>query len=208
MMLLLLASGCRAEETPFPVGMEPLEENTASCPDGSGSDPYPEEIGLASGTGDDFYWAHGCAYLHFPAVDAWEAFQDPDVVVDRRRIAEWSAEYDVEQGYDYSMLVHHLVRDLITVEYDITWRHALVDGETTAPEIVAVRWQKTYGASIIHLLEGSAVLRAVDDDVTRIELIEHLEAPREGPEALETFMTDLHADMVAFANGHDLPEYD
>jgi len=206
-VLFLLALGCHDVDTPFPEGMEPLEDNLASCPEGTGAHPYPEEIVLVSGTSEAFAWTHACAYVLAPAVDTWEALQQPDVVVDRRRVAEWSATFDVEEGYDFSMRIHQLVRDIITVEYDVTWRHVLVEGRTTAPEVLALRWQKTFGASVIDVLEGSAVVRAVDDDVTELELIEHLHAPTQGSGTIESFLTDLHTDVVAWVNGEELPEY-
>ncbi|MBW1880132.1 MAG: hypothetical protein JRJ84_17360 [Deltaproteobacteria bacterium] len=207
MLLLLLALGCRNVETPFPEGMEPLEENRATCPEGSGAHSFPEEIELVSGRGDEFDWTHACAYVLASAADTWEALKDPDVVVDRREVAEWSALYDVEEGYDYTMLVHHLVHDLITVEYDITWRHAVVVEGTDAPEILAVRWQKTFGASVIDILEGSMVVRSVEDDVTKLEIAQHLKAATRGPDTMESFQTDLHTDIVAFVNGDELPTY-
>lgn len=184
--------------------MEPLSDNVAECPANES-----EALSMVSGVDDEdgYNWTHACGWVHAPALDVWLALQDVDVVVDRRGVAEYSAEYDVEAGYDYSMLVHHVVRDVITVEYDVTYRHAVAQGDPEDPEVVGIRWQKTFGTSILDILEGSMVIRAEDDALTKLELIEHLKAPTQGPERIEGYFTDLFDDVVDYVNGRDLQEF-
>lgn len=198
-----LLLGCRAVETPFPPGIEPLEENTASWPEGE-----QETLSITSGETDDYAWAHARGYVHAPAGDVWQALQEPAVVVDRRRVAEYSAEPGVEPAYDFSMRIDYVVREVITVEYELTWRHAVVAGDGAAPEVLGIRWQKTYGDAVLDLLEGSMVVRAEDDELTSLEIIEHLAAPTAGPGDIEGYFQDLHTDVVAFVSGHELPTYD
>ena len=78
------AGACRNREVAFPVGLEPLETNTAPWPQGSANDPYPEELSMVSGE-DDWLWAHARGYVKAPLLTTWEALRDLDVDVDRRR---------------------------------------------------------------------------------------------------------------------------
>ncbi len=201
---LTMVSGClKDEETPFPAGLEPLEDNTAVFPeDGS------ETLNVVGGETDDWVFAHSRGYVHAPLADTWAAFRDPAVNTDRRRVSEYSTEPVDDADVDYSYVIHTTVHDIIDVDYDITWRHGLKDGTLELPESAAIRWQKTFGAAIIETLEGSIVLREGDDGITEVEIIQHLGAPGRESEEIEQFHLDMHADAVATVNGVALDELD
>jgi hypothetical protein len=99
--------------------------------------------------------------VHQPLAKTWAAFQDPEVVVDRRKVDAWRVTPNVEEGFDVSFRVHNTVNYILTVDFDITWRQSAIQGDRTAPEVVAVRFQKTYGTSFIELLSGSVIAREV-----------------------------------------------
>lgn len=196
----LLAGGCFSDQkTKFPPGLEPLEEDLAEPPV-SQDEPYPEQLSLRRGS-DDWDWVHARAYVHAPLARTWEALRDPLVDVDDGRVDDWSITYDVEDGYDYSYRIHNVSEDIITVEFDITWRHGAVEGTVDAPELVAIRYQKTNGTEFIDMLRGSIVLRPVDDEVTELEMVEHLQAAAGGTPEIEAYFNDVFSDTLAFVHG-------
>lgn len=202
LILLLSAGGAGCfgnEKTSFPPGLEPLEENRAEPP-ASQDEPFPEDISLAHGNASNWDWAHGRAYVHAPLARTWEALRDIDVCVDDGRVDRWSATTDVEEGYDYSFRIHNEADDIITVEFDITWRQSAVEGSVDDPELVAIRYQKTNGTEFIDLLEGSIVLRPIEDEVTELDMVEHLEAAAGGTPEIEAYLRNVFTDAVAFVH--------
>lgn len=195
MIVLLLA--CGSKETVFPAGFEPLVPNVAELPLDA-----PETMDLVVGSEDAFDWANARGTIDAPLADVWVALKQPDTAVDRRAVDEWTVDFDVEPEYDVSYVVHTRVVDLVTIEYDLTWRQGEVD-----EDVISARWQKTDGASIVDLLEGSIVLTALEDDVTSVEIVEHLNTPGDESERLTSFFTDLWASLVAASHGEPLPVY-
>ena len=195
MILWLLA--CGSKETVFPAGLEPLAPNAAVSPD-DGS----ESVDVVLGSDESFDWANARGTIHAPLADVWVALKQPDTTVDRRAVDEWTTEFDVEPEYDVSYVVHTRVVDLVTIEYDLTWRQGAID-----EDVIAARWQKTDGASIIDLLEGSVVLTAVDEG-TSVEIVEHLQTPADEADRLNSFFTDLWASLVAASHGDPLPDWE
>lgn len=208
--LLLSMLACFGDEiTPFPAGLEPLEDCSAGYPSASGSDDTPQGILTNSGQEEDWRWATGCGYLDADVATAWRAIQDEDVVTDRRKASQWErADDGHEPDYDVSFRVWTEVEDILTVDYTIDWRQGVWEGDAEAPESVVARWQKTDGIEIIELLEGSILLDATEDGGSRIQVVEHLEAPGYDPEDLAQYIEDLHASIVAAAAGQALPAYE
>lgn len=208
---LAFSIGClREESTPFPDGLEPLEDCSPGFP--GGEDNTPESINTAGGEDEenDWYWGHACGYVHADVDQVWAALQDADVVVDRRRVSEWEVtETDREPDYDVSFRVHNLVEDLLTVEYDIDWRQGIWEQDDDGVvESVAIRWQKTEGVAIIEVIQGSIVIQQVDEGVTSIEIVEHVKAPQFSGDEVEQFTIDLYGSMLAWLDGDPLPVYE
>lgn len=195
MIVWLMA--CGSEETVFPAGLEPLAPNVAVFPA-----QETEDVDLVLGSEDAFDWANARGFVHAPLADVWVALKQPDTTVDRRAVDEWTVDFDVEPDYDVSYVVHTRVVDLVTIEYDLTWRQGEID-----EDVVSARWQKTDGASILSLLEGSIVLTSVEDEVTSVEIVEHLQTPGDESERLSAFFTDLWTSLVAASHGEPLPAY-
>lgn len=210
--VLLLAGGllgCDSDEaTEFPDGLAPLEESTAPAPDPIDGDPFPEDVRFVVGTEDEYSWAHGRGFVHKPLSETWAAMRDPEVCVDRREVDEWSVENDIEKEYDFSYRIHNIVNDIITVEFDITWRQGVVEGDLDKPELVGARFQKTFGTTFIELLSGSVVARAKDENTTELEFVEHLRATGKGSETVQSYLRDYFASIVAKAHGKPLPTYE
>ena len=218
------AAGCRSGPgLPLEIdALTPLEPNRAPAPDPVGDDPYPEVLEVVSGGDGDPWWAHGRGYVQAPFADVWAATIDPDVGVDRREIDEWTVTDDPRATLDASYRVENVARDVLTVRYELWWRHerqtedpATADGDEgddSAPDPVVTsvtRWDKTDGTNFIDLLAGSIVLRPVEGaaDVTEIELIEHLDAALRDDETIASYLRDLHASIVAAAHGEALPSW-
>ncbi len=206
--LALLGAGCfGSETTEFPEGLEPLGENDLEGP-GTPDDPYPEEFQVEGENGARFSTVLGRGYIHAPPADVWAAYRDPAVGADRRTSPGWTSEPVADHPYDDSYVIHHIATEIITVEWDVTWRHGLVEGTPEEPELVSIRWQKTDGSTAIAVLEGSILLRPVGDgDITEVELVYHANAIGAGTDRFMRYMQDIYEDAVAVTHGEPLPTY-
>jgi len=204
-----LAVGCFGNEiTEFPDGLEPLGENTLAGP-GTMTDAFPEEYELEGTGGSRFDQVLGRGYIHAPIADVWAAFQEPSVGADRRTSPEWSSDPINDSPYDASFVVHHIAHDVVTVEWDVTWRQGVVTGTAAEPELVAIRWQKTSGSTLISIIEGSMLLRPVGDgSITELELVYHASAAAAGTDTFVRYMQDIFNDAVAVTHGTPLPTFD
>ena len=205
-----LAAGCYGNETsPFPPGLEPAGDNVAEYPTPEGDDAYPEKLTLVTGTNDSYAWANAKGYIHAPLADVWAALQDPEVVVVRRKVDKWSVTDDVEPEYEVSFRVSETVYDLITVDFQVTWREGTVErsAPAEAPTSVIAVFQKTWGSTVIESMKGSVLLKRVDDGTTAVETVEHLDALMSAEESVASYQPDLFASLKARAHGQPLPTY-
>lgn len=204
----LLLGGCwGTEETPFPDGLEPLDENDLPGP-GTDADPYPEDYQLEGSHSGRYDLILGRGYIHAPVAAVWAAFQNPAVGADRRTSPTWTSTPLDDPDYDASFVVHHVANDIVTVEWDVTWRESVVTGSVEEPEIVALRWQKTDGSTLISVIEGSMVLRPVGDgSITELELAYHANATGASLDSYLRYMRDIFDDAVAVTHGEPLPTY-
>jgi len=206
-LLIPLCSGCFGTSlSDFPPGFEPLEESAVDAPGAAGE--LPETFALALGTTDDnVHWGHLRGFVHGPLAAVWAAYQQPDVIVDRRRVAAYTATPDIEPDLDFSLAIDQVVRDILTIEYRLVWRHGAA-GDPADPEKVAIRWQKTEGSALIDTLRGSVLLLPTDDpEITEIQSMQHLKAPRTSTDDVQGLLTDVWFDVVAATHGRALPTY-
>lgn len=210
---LTLAIGLNAcgsgRDEDFEPGLEPLEPMQVDAPEPGADGQLPQDFELQTGEADEgLLWGHLRGYVHAPLPLVWAAYQRADVVVDRRRVERFTARPDIEPEYDFSLAIDQVVRDILTVEYTLTWRHGAV-GDPLEPDKVSMRWQKTDGTPLIDTLRGSVVLLPTDDpDITEIQSIEHLKAPRTDTDEIEGLLTDVWFDVIAAVEGEPLPIYD
>lgn len=201
LLLPLLVACGDGKVVEFPAGLEPLEPIVADCP--SGAD---DAVTTESGETDEWTWTHGCGAVRAPYAAVVAAVRDPDVGVDRRKVAEYTVTWDVEPEYEVSYAVATIVHDLVDVEYTLTWRHGdVTDGEG------ATRWRMTETDPFVSLIEGSVTtLQDADDpDLTWLHVVYHVDAPAQmNPDVTRTFVEDLHASVAAVAAGEPLPTYE
>jgi hypothetical protein len=202
---LVACNGSQSSE--FPAGLEPIGPNPAAFPPADGTDPYPETYNLVSGETDAYSWAAVKGYLHAPITDVWTALKNPDAVVDRRKVNTWTTTWNVETGYDVSFMNDETVYDIITVEFQVTWRESHIAGTIDAPEKVAANYQKTNGSTVMQLLAGSVALTKIDDQTTAFECIEYIAAVIQASESVQSFQPDLYNSIKALSHGDPLPTY-
>lgn len=207
-----LGSGCLGScfdsgATDFPDGLEPLEDNTAPAMPPAGGDPYPEGLSLVLGTNDMYSWGHGRGWIKAPAAVVWEVVKDPMVIADRRKTDEQTYMLDTEPEYEWSYQIHYVVHDLIDVDWDEAFRFGTIEGTPEAPKLALARSQKVYGLNIIHLIEGSIIVRHVDDQTCEVEIIRHLDAYMAGEGDIQSYIEDMYASIRAVAHGEPLPTY-
>ena len=199
-----LAVGC-GSKTPFPEGLAPLENNKASWP-AEGNEVIETAFGTEDEKDDGYTWGHARGYVNRPLASVYTALVKPRVSANRRSLAEYTVQNNVED-YAHSYALHNRVEDLISFEFTITWRHGALDGDEEAPEEVGSRWQKTEGSDVIELQRGSVYTWAVDDSTTAMEFVIHQRSMGDDRDIVETYLDDYFADILASAHGDPLPEY-
>lgn len=165
----------------------------------------PEALWVTSGGDDELWWADARGYIHAPLAAVWHAALDPEVGVDRREVSDWTVTPDPVPGLAASYRVDLLVEDVITVEYELWWRHELQKGTEADPQLVVAVWAKTDGTPFIDLLQGSLVLRRAGDDLTEVELQEELKAALRDDATVVSYLQDFFASLVAASHGQPLP---
>ncbi|MFW5878862.1 MAG: hypothetical protein ACOCVR_03500 [Myxococcota bacterium] len=189
-------------------GLEPMEEENLAPYPGSDDDPHPEELGVTRGEAEDYEWVHARGFVHAPTADVWEAVRDPDVLVDRRRVGEWSTIFDVDSRVPVSFVTSNVVYDVITLRFDTMWRQAHLEGSEERPVRVLARGDLSEPSMLLSVLKTSVTLEELDDDLTEIGLVRHIDAVAAGADDAEQYLRDLYESIVAVAHGRPLPRWD
>jgi len=202
--ILALLIGCN-QKTPFPEGLAPLEDNRAPWPS-EGAETIRTHFSIEEEADGGFTRGHARGWVARPIADVYAALVKPRVSANRRSLADFTVEHNVE-AYPHSYALHNRVEDIITMEFTITWRHGALDGDEDNPEEVGTRWQKTDGSDVIELQRGSVYTRAHDDGLTAVELVLHQRSMGDDREIIEDYLDDYYADILAASHGEPLPEY-
>ena len=203
MLWLFIACAGTKSETPFPDGLEPLEELMVELP------PPSSEDRVAWTSGDEEITL-GCIFE--AALNRyrwwWSALRQPEVFIDMREIAEYTIEEVEDPVYDYVYNVHNVVHNILTVESDVQWRHG---GERSDDQLslAGVRWQKVAGTDYIAALQGSVQILPVEgSELVEVQVIEHLTATLDQEDNAIQYVTDLYERWNAVVNGDPLPTYE
>lgn len=201
------SAGCGSNvETSFPPGLTPLAPVVLAVRGATPGNPYPENLSVESGNGD-YAWGRGRGFIRAPLARVYEALRDPDVTADRRRVARYAVTPNVEPAYPASYRVRNVVEDIITLEFDITWRLGPFEGSPEEPTAYSGVYQKTWGSSYIDMIRGSMLVKRVDQGVTEIQMVRHVQAAQQNEAELEQYMLDAFDSVVARVNGRALPRY-
>lgn len=205
--LTLLLTACGAPPVELPADLVPLDEvNQAPLPAPDGDVDYPEGFNVVGDDEGDYHWAHGRGYVRRPMAHVWNALQDPEVTIDRRRVHSWEITKGVIPSRAASWRAKNTVHEYgFTVDFTSEWNVDISGGTTESPEAVAGRAKKIAGTSFIYLLEDSIVLRAVEDDVTLVELIRHSDTLNTGEAENMQYVKDVYETLRERAWGRAFP---
>jgi hypothetical protein len=204
--------------TMFPAGLEPWEPmNMATPPAAQPGDPYPEQITFYRTSWRDpatmrsVPSVHARAFIRAPLAAVWPAIHDPQTGRDPVsshgfRVVEWAT----EPMYAFSYKTYVLVHNVIELEWNVNWRHGVVEGTLDAPRVVSARWQKTWGSDAIRALEGSLVARVAPNDpnVTALEYQYHLDSVASGHDTIEGYLRVIYGRTRDRAHGVPLDPND
>lgn len=209
LVLCMVALGaCGGDiSTPFSPGLAPLEAVTVAAPAATAADAHPEALTALRGESPDYEWVQARAYVHAPLARVYEALRDPEVVTDRRRVSTWTARRGTEPMYPFSFVVHNVVHDIITIEFDVAWRLGPIEGTESTPTRVGARYQKTEGSSYIERMEGSVVVVAVDDHTSELQFVRRINSSGSGAADAEQYIRDCYASVLARVRGEPLPTF-
>ena len=205
LLATVILAGCQDNiSTPFPAGLEPIEE-----------DPVPVQQGgartemLVTTAKDDnagVRHAYGRGYVLLPPAQVWLAAKAPEVMFARCSTDARTVTPNDEPAYEFSFLVHYVVHNVLTVEWDDQWRFGTVEGTPEAPTLAMSKHQKISGSDFITRSEGTVEVSATDDPaVTELAFVEILDAAGgSDADVVKGLQTNYDA-MVAAAHGNPIP---
>jgi len=200
---VLALEGCQGSvSTPFPPGLEPFADS-----DAPGELPPPEGEQLqASASSEGMISVYGRGQVLAPPAVLWRAAKVPEAMVARCTTTRQDFTLDNEPEHELSFLVHYVVDDILTVEWDDQWRGDVVTGTGEAPELAMVKHQKVEGSDFIYVSEGSVQIRATPDpEVTELWFVEHLRAISGSSDDVLGGMRDNYDALVALAHEQAIP---
>lgn len=196
----VVVSGCQSDiSTPFPPGLEPLETN----PVPAASAPFTEELRMTSEE-NPFIKIYARGFVLVAPDVLWAAAKNPEANAAACTTSEHSITPDSQPEYEFSFMVHYIVHNVLTVEWDDQWRFG------TLTNAGAMRWlikhQKVQGSDFIRLSEGTIELSATEDPhVSELSFVEHLDAFGGGPDDVRKGVRRNYEALVAVAHGQPIP---
>ena len=197
-LLTALLAGCQDNiSTPFPEGLEPFEDNKVVAQPGG---PFVEMLRTATDD-KDFIHVYGRGFVLVPHAELWAAAKHWEPNVSTCKTDEQSVTEANESQYEYSFLVHYVVHEFVTVEWDDQWRFGEID-ETLG----MIRHQKVQGSDFIDLSEGTIqVLATADPNVSELAFVEHLDATMATTGDVLQGVQHNYDALVAVAHGSPIP---
>lgn len=199
---VLVLAGCQDNvATPFPPGLEPLDDNAVG--DATGA---PTEVLRSKTVSGEHVNVHGRGYVLVAPATLWALTKQPAAMMARCSTDEQQITEANDPAYEFSFLVHYIVRDILTVEWDDQWRYGVVEGTSDAPLLGMIRHQKTQGSDFITVSEGTIQVLATDDaDVSELAFVEHLDAVSGDAGDVLAGMQHNYDALVALAHGSLIP---
>jgi hypothetical protein len=199
----LLVAACQSNvNTPFPPGLEPLEDNPVPTQQGGAR----TETLVTQAMDSDYIHVYGRGYVLAPPAAVWLAAKTPQVMVARCSTDSQTITANDDPSYEFSFTVHYVVHEVITVEWNDQWRYGTVEGTPEDPMLAMMRHQKTDGSDLITLSEGTVEVNETDDpNVTELAFVEHLNASGGGDSDVIKGVQNNYNAMVASSHGNPIP---
>jgi hypothetical protein len=195
---VLLLCACQESITSeFPEGLEPIEDNrVAEQPDG----PFNEELRTDSKE-DDLIRVYARGFVLVSPAAMWTAAKSSAPNVSTCKTDEQHVTEANEPQYEYSFLVHYVVHDFLTVEWDDQWRFGTVNDS-----LAMIKHQKVQGSDFIRLSAGTIqVLATSDPNVSELAFVEHLDATAASVGDVVQGVRHNYDALVATAHGVSIP---
>lgn len=196
--------GCQDNvSTPFPPGLEPFADG--DVPAGLPA-PEGEQLQTMSSSSGGTIRAYGRGLILAPPAALWAASKQPEAMVARCNTTRYTVTPDTEPEHELSFLVHYVVDDFLTVEWDDQWRGDVVQGTAEAPALAMIKHQKVQGSDFIYLSEGSIELHATaDPGATELWFVEHLHALSGSADQVLRGMRDNFDALAAVVREQPIP---
>src|SRR5262249_32335066 len=121
--LALACAACQSDvNTPFPPGLEPLEDN--AVPEQQGG-AYTEVL-RTSADDTDYIHIYARGYVLVAPGVLWAAAKNPDANVAVCSTDQQIVTPNDQPEYEYSFVVHYIVNNVVTVEWDDQWRFGTI----------------------------------------------------------------------------------
>jgi len=200
---LLLAAGCQdSVSTPFPPGLEPFSDNDVP---GELPDERVEVLSTSS-LNDGLIRVYGRGFVLAPVSVLWRVAMVPEGMVARCNTTTQTLMLGNEPEHELSFLVHYLVDDILTVEWDDQWRGGRITDESDPSLFAMIKHQKVEGSDFIDISEGSIQIRTTDDpDVSELWFVEHLKAISGSADDVAGSMQDNYDALVELAHDRPIP---
>lgn len=200
---LLLAAGCQGSvSTPFPPGLEPFSDNDVP---GELPDDRVEMLRTKSSNAG-MIRVYGRGFVLAPPSELWRVAMVPEGMIARCNTTTQTIMLGNEPEHELSFLVHYLVDDILTVEWDDQWRGGRITDESDPSLFAMIKHQKVQGSDFIDISEGSVQIRATDDpEVSELWFVEHLKAISGSADDVGGGMQDNYDALVELAHGRPIP---
>jgi len=201
---LLAGVGCQDDiKTPFPAGLEPLEDNVIPVQQGG---EYTEMLRTSTSDSNEIK-IYGLGYVLAAPGDVWAASKNPEANVAMCSTNQQDITPNNDPAYEFSFIVYYTVNNVLTVQWDDQWRWGVIEGTLEAPTLGMIKHQKTDGSSFIELSEGTIQLAAVEGnpDVTELSFVEHLKSVGGGVSDVLKGVQHNYDALVAVAHGNPIP---
>jgi len=203
--LSAFALACSSDvATDFPPGLAPIEDVGTVPPAANGADAHPEALALDKGQDDDSNWVHAAGFVHASVKDVYAALATPDVIADRHNVTSYSTTMNVED-YEVSFRLHYKIDNIVTVEFDLTFREGHVSGTADAPTAVSVVYAKTYGSNLVKMMRGSIEVTRIDDQTSELVFAQRMVATQTNQDNIEKWTRGIFASVVAKVHAQPLP---
>ncbi|MGN6111324.1 MAG: hypothetical protein ACTHU0_39880 [Kofleriaceae bacterium] len=201
--LVLGVAACQDNvSTPFPPGLEPFSDSDAP-------DALPqvaEEVLQHRSIKDNMIRVYGRGTVFASPAALWEASKRPELMIATCNTTRQVISPGTEPEYELTFMVHYVVEDILTVEWDDQWRGDVVLGTAEAPELVFIKHQKVQGSDFISLSEGSVQILDTDDpEVSELWFVEHLDAISGSADDVLQGMQQNYKALVAAVHGQPIP---